>query len=61
MIENRSRSFIAGFSLGLLSACGVKVAPSPLLDTPQSPLQQEVERRAVEKQEKEKEKGKNRP
>jgi hypothetical protein len=61
MFQNRSRSFVAGLSLGLLSACGVKAAPTPVLETPQSPLQREVERRATEKQEKERNKGKNRP
>ncbi|NBW81130.1 hypothetical protein EBR21_05185 [bacterium] len=58
MFQNRTRSFVTGFSLGLLSACGVKAAPTPVLDNPQSPLLREVERRAAEKQEKEKEKDK---
>ncbi|MEN9809047.1 MAG: hypothetical protein RLZZ488_614 [Pseudomonadota bacterium] len=47
--------------LGLVGACGVKSAPTPLLDSPPSELNLEKDNRAAEKKAREKQKEKQKP
>lgn len=49
------------FAAGTLIGCGVKSAPTPVLDTPPSILQQEANKRASEAAEKAKKKETKKP